>query len=39
MDLLSWTTITNLTLTNISGEFVDSSAPSLPRRFYRAIRP
>ncbi len=35
-DLQNWRAITNLTLTNITGWFVDPSAPSVIRRFYRA---
>ncbi len=31
-----WLTITNLTLNNTSGQFVDPAASNYPRRFYRA---
>ncbi len=35
-DLVQWQIITNLALTNASGQFVDRTT-NLPRRFYRAV--
>ncbi len=36
-DLDHWTTLTNLTLTNATGQIIDASGSTDPRRFYRAV--
>lgn len=36
-DLVHWTSLTNLTLTNGIGQFTDPTTASYPQRFYRAI--
>ena len=36
-NLTDWLTITTLTLTNTSGQFVDPAATNFPQRFYRAV--
>jgi hypothetical protein len=36
-DLINWAVLTNLTLTNTSGQFVDASATNYPQRFYRTV--
>jgi hypothetical protein len=35
---LDWVLLTNLTLTNATGQYLDSFAPSAGQRFYRAVR-
>jgi hypothetical protein len=36
-DLVNWTTLTTLTLTNGTGQFTDPATASYPQRFYRAV--
>jgi hypothetical protein len=36
-DLMSWVTITNVTLNNKTGQFIDFSSTNYPQRFYRAV--
>jgi hypothetical protein len=36
-DLVSWATLTNLSLTNAASQFVDFSGTNSPYRFYRAL--
>jgi hypothetical protein len=36
-DLVNWTTLTTLTLTNGTGQFIDSSPANVNQRFYRAV--
>jgi hypothetical protein len=36
-NLVNWDSLTNITLTNLSGQFIDLSATNYNRRFYRAL--
>jgi hypothetical protein len=38
-NLVNWDFLTNVTLTNLSGQFIDTSATNYNRRFYRAVVP
>jgi hypothetical protein len=38
-NLVNWYFLTNITLTNMSGQFIDLSATNYNRRFYRAVVP
>jgi hypothetical protein len=38
-DLVNWDSLTNVTLTNLSGAFIDPSATNFTKRFYRAVLP
>jgi hypothetical protein len=38
-DLINWTMITNVSLSNTAGQFVDPSTTNYPQRFYRAAAP
>jgi hypothetical protein len=33
-----WVALTNLTLTNVTGQYLDSFAPGVSQRYYRAVR-
>jgi hypothetical protein len=35
-NLVNWDFLTNTTLTNLSGQFIDFSAPNFSQRFYRS---
>ena len=37
-DLASWTSLTNIVITNVPTDFIDLSATNSPARFYRAIQ-
>ena len=36
-DLVTWTTLTNLSDTNGALQFIDEAATNFPNRFYRAV--
>jgi hypothetical protein len=37
-NLVNWDFLTNTTITNLTGQFIDSSAPNFSRRFYRVAQ-
>ncbi len=36
-DLLNWSTLSTVTITNVPMQFLDEGATNLPHRFYRGV--